>query len=72
MYILIKITGKQTEISVYQKCEDAVREMKLRYTKLIKEAEKIDWKRSWFDEENMVARVDDYRTVTEYRVGEIR
>ena len=72
MYILIKITGKQTEISVYQKYEDVVREMKLRYTKLIKEAEKIDWKRSWFDEENMVARVDDYRTVTEYRIGEIR
>lgn len=72
MYILIKITGKQTEISVYQKCEDVVREMKLRYTKLIKEAKKIDWKRSWFDEENMVARIDDYRTVTEYRVGEIR
>ena len=72
LYLLIEITGKQTKIDVYQKHEDVEREMKLRYTKLIKESKNIDWKRTWFDEENWIARVDDYRTVTEYREGNVK
>ena len=72
MYLLIEIVDKQTNIDLFETREDVEREMKNRYTKLIKESEKIDWKRTWFDEENLVARVDDYKKVTEYRECMVR
>lgn len=72
MYALIEIIGRQTRIELFEELGSVEREMKKRYTKLIKEAKNIDWENTWFDEKNLVARVDDYRIVIEYRGCEIK
>ena len=71
MYALVEIKGQETKVNVYNNKQDIAEEMIRRYNNKVKEAKSIYWKNTYFEEENMYAKIDDLTEIVELRVTEI-
>ena len=69
MYVLIETIGYKAIVSFFDNEKEVEAEMKQRYNKAVKGADRIDWKRTYFMEDKRYARVYDWRKEIEYRVA---
>ena len=71
MVALIEIEKENTRIDVFPDKLSLAKEMKRRYNDRVSKATNINWSNTYFNEERLFCKVDEWNSVVEYRESEI-